>query len=250
MHTRVVACLDVLHNRVVKGVRFVGLRVMGGPVRTAHAHILSGVEELVVLDIGATVGHPSDMMHVAHGVSVHASVPVTIGGGIRQASSVRAMMGSGADKVSVNTHLACRLGLLPKLATRHGAQCLVGCVDARMDRASMAWSAACWGGSIGLRARAQDWARAITSRGAGEVVLTSIDRDGTRTGYDVPLARCVAGRTHAPFVISGGAGGSRDCLDAACLGKPAGVLLAGALHEGTVRADDLRAYIRSYAPHE
>lgn len=218
-------------------------------MRTAYDHLIRGVEEVVALDIGASVCHASDMLHIAHGVSLHAGVPVTVGGGVRLPGMVLALLGSGADKVSINTRLACGLSLLPTLATRHGSQCLVGCVDARIDPGSMAWQAKCRGGCVRLSARLQDWVSAIARQGAGEVVLTSIDRDGTRCGFDVPLAHSVASGTQAPLVVSGGAGGVRDCLDAAGLTAASGVLLAGALHDGTVGTPAIRAAIRYYGPY-
>lgn len=239
---RLVACLDVRGGRVVKGTQFLDLRDVGDPVELALRYEVEGADEIVLLDISASAEDRATLLDVARRTAERLFVPLTIGGGVRSADDVGRVLRAGADKVSFNSAAVERPEVLTEAAARFGSQCVVASIDAARDGAG--WRVHVKGGRQRTDRDAVEWAVECERRGAGEVLLTSIDRDGTRSGYDVALTRAVAEAVSVPVVASGGAGSASDVCEVLEAGADA-VLLAGILHDGvtTVRAvkDAMRA---------
>ena len=233
---RVVVCLDVKGGRVVKGTRFVNLRDVGDPVALAARYEEEGADEVVFLDISASAEERGTLLDVARRTAERLFVPLTIGGGVRSADDVGRALRAGADKVSINSAAVSRPEVLTESAERFGAQCVVASIDARRD--GSAWRVYVKGGREATALDAVAWARECVRRGAGEVLLTSIDRDGARTGYDVALTRAVADAVDVPVVASGGAGSAEHVCEVLDAGHADAALLAGILHDGvtSVRA--------------
>lgn len=229
MTRRVIACLDVDAGRVVKGTRFVELREVGDPVELAGRYEREGADEIVFLDISASVEGRELMLHVARRTAERLFIPLTLGGGIRTADDMARALRSGADKVCLNTAAVERPGVLTECAARFGAQCVVVSIDAR--REGDGWRVYARGGRDATTLEAVAWARACARRGAGEILVTSIDRDGGRAGYDLELTAAVAGAVDVPVIASGGAGEASHVAAALEAGADA-ALLAGVLHDG------------------
>jgi cyclase len=204
-YKRVIPCLDVDAGRVVKGVGFVDLRDAGDPVELAARYDASGADELVLLDITATSEKRETVVELARRAADEVFIPFTIGGGIRSVSDAQAVLDAGADKVSVNSAALSRPELIDELAANFGAQCVVLAIDAKQRRAG-GWEAFLAGGRTPTGRDAVAWAREGTERGAGEILLTSMDRDGTNAGYDLRLTQAVADTVRVPVIASGGAG--------------------------------------------
>ena len=232
---RIVVCLDVQGGRVVKGTGFVNLRDVGDPVALATRYEAEGADEVVFLDIAASAEDRATLLDVARRTAEQLFVPLTIGGGIRSADDVGRALRAGADKVSINSAAVRRPEVLREAAERFGAQCVVASLDARRD--ADGWRVYVKGGRERTELDAVAWAQECVSHGAGEILLTSIDRDGARTGYDVELTYAVASAVTVPVIASGGAGSAAHVCDALAAGADA-ALLAGILHDGltTVRA--------------
>jgi cyclase len=233
---RVVVCLDVKGGRVVKGTQFVQLRDVGDPVELATRYEGEGADEIVFLDISASAEERGTLLDVARRTAERLFVPLTIGGGVRSADDVGRALRSGADKVSINSAAVTRPEVLTESAMRFGSQCVVASIDAKHDGTT--WRVYVKGGREATDLDAVEWAAECVRRGAGEVLLTSIDRDGARTGYDLALTRAVSSAVHVPVVASGGAGtAAHVCAVLSEAGADA-ALLAGILHDGvtTVRA--------------
>lgn len=230
---RLIACLDVRGGRVVKGTSFVRLRDIGDPVALARAYDAAGADEIVFLDITATPEDRRPLWELVQRAAEELFIPLTVGGGIRDVADVAAALRAGADKVSVNSAAVARPAMLTEAAARFGAQCMVASIDAkRTDRGT--WEVYVHGGRTPAGLDAVRWARACVERGAGEIMLTSIDRDGGRDGYDLELTRLVVSEVDVPVIASGGAGSPahvREVLDDA--GADA-ALVAGILHDGVV----------------
>ena len=233
---RLIPCLDVAGGRVVKGVRFKGLRDVGDPVELGAAYSDAGADELVYLDVKATLEERGNLVELAGRVAERLAIPFTVGGGVRSVADAEALLLAGADKVSVNSAALARPELLTELAERLGSQAVVVAI----------YSA---GGDVFTHAgtrragrSAVEWAREAESRGAGEVLLTSIDTDGTREGYDLDLTRSVAAAVGIPVIASGGAGEARHVAEALEVAQAA--LLASILHENPARLAGLRAELR------
>ena len=233
---RVVVCLDVMGGRVVKGTGFVNLRDVGDPVDLATRYEREGADEIVFLDISASAEDRGTLLDVARRTAERLFVPLTIGGGIRSADDVGRALRAGADKVSINSASVSRPEVLTESAERFGAQCVVASIDARRD--GDLWRVFVKGGRERTELDAVEWAAECVRRGAGEILLTSIDRDGARTGYDIELTRAVVAAVHVPVVASGGAGGAQHVCAVFEHGGADAALLAGILHDGltTVRA--------------
>ena len=234
---RLIPCLDVAGGRVVKGVNFAGLRDVGDPVELAAVYSDAGADELVFLDVTATLERRPTLIELVRRVAERIAIPFTVGGGVRSVDDATALLEAGADKVSVNTAALARPGLLTELAERLGTQAVVVAIDATRGRVrSRAGTAETGRSAVG-------WAREAARRGAGEVLLTSIDADGTRSGYDLELTREVADAVPVPVIASGGAGSARHVADALTVAQAA--LLASIVHEnpGGLAAlrDELRA---------
>jgi imidazole glycerol-phosphate synthase subunit HisF len=236
--TRVIACLDVKDGRVVKGTRFEGLRDVGDPVALAARYEAQGADEVVFLDITATREGRATLFACVQRAARELFVPLTVGGGIRTADDAAAALRAGADKVAVNSAAVEAPGLIEAMAARFGAQCVVASIDAR--HAGDAWRVWTRGGTHPTGLDAIAWAAACAERGAGEILLTSIDQDGARSGYDLALTAAVAGAVRVPVVASGGVGVPAHCVAGARAGADA-VLLAGVLHEGRFSIADVKA---------
>lgn len=236
---RVVVCLDVRGGRVVKGTRFVDLRDVGDPVELAGRYEAEGADELCFLDISATAEERGTMLDVARRTAERLFVPLTIGGGIRGVDDVARALRAGADKVAINSAAVARPELLTEAAARFGAQCVVASIDAKAVSGSPhAFEVHTHGGRTPTGRDAVEWAHECVRRGAGEILLTSIDRDGARTGYDLTLTRAVADAVNVPVIASGGAGSAAHVREAIVDAGADAALVAGILHDGltTVRA--------------
>jgi cyclase len=227
---RVIPCLDVDRGRVVKGVGFVDLRDAGDPVELACRYDEAGADELVFLDITATSDKRDTVVELARRTADDVFIPFTIGGGIRSVADAQAVLDAGADKISVNSAALARPALIDELAATLGAQCVVLAIDAK-SRGDGAWEAFVAGGRTPTGRDAVAWAREGVERGAGEILLTSMDRDGTNAGYDLALTRAVAEAVSVPVIASGGAGGLDDLVEAVDAGADA-VLCASIFHYG------------------
>ena len=235
-YKRVIPCLDVDDGRVVKGVGFLDLRDAGDPVELAARYDASGADELVFLDITATSDKRATVVELARRAADEVFIPFTIGGGIRSVQDAQAVLDAGADKVSVNSAALADPQLIDDLARRFGAQCVVLAIDAKQRAGDPCWEAYLAGGRTATGRDAVAWAREGVERGAGEILLTSMDRDGTNAGYDLPLTAAVADVVSVPVIASGGAGRLRHMSEAVQAGADA-VLCASILHYGhhTVR---------------
>jgi cyclase len=253
---RVIPCLDVDAGRVVKGTNFVGLRDAGDPVELAERYDAEGADELVFLDITASHENRETIVELARRTADNVFIPFTIGGGIRSVEDAQAVLDAGADKVSVNSSALARPELLTELADHFGAQCVVIAIDARRPVPSATsptcaappgwfgdeiWDVYVNGGRKKVEGRdAVGWAREAVERGAGEVLLTSMDRDGTNDGYDIELTRAVADAVSVPVIASGGAGTLEHLSEAISAGKADAVLCASIFHYGTYRVREAK----------
>lgn len=233
---RLIVCLDVDRGRVVKGTQFVGLRDVGDPADLAVHYEAEGADEIVFLDITATHEARSTTLALAQRTAEHLFIPLTIGGGIDSVAAMSAALRAGADKVGVNSAAVRRPALITEGAERFGAQCIVASIDAR--REGDGWRVYVAGGRRPTDLDAIAWAEECAARGAGEILLTSIDRDGARNGYDLELTRRVAAAVSVPVIASGGAGTATHVAEAITRGGADAALVAGILHDGstTVRA--------------
>jgi cyclase len=240
---RVVACLDVRAGRVVKGTEFTDLRDIGDPAALAVQYEADGADEIVFLDIGATVEQRVTLLDAARRTARGLFIPLTIGGGVRSADDIAAALRSGADKVSINSAGVARPELYTDGARRFGTQCVVASIDAR--RHTDGWEVYVDGGRRRTGLDAIAWSREVVRRGAGEILLTSVDRDGSRAGYDVALTRAIADAVNVPVIASGGAGSAEDV--AAALGDAGAdaALVAGILHDRRTTVRDIKAHLRS-----
>jgi cyclase len=233
---RVVVCLDVHGGRVVKGAQFIHLRDVGDPVNLATRYEREGADEIVFLDISATADDRATLLDVARRTAERLFIPLTLGGGIRSADDVSLALRAGADKVSINSAAVNRPAVLEESAARFGSQCVVASIDAK--REGEGWRVYTRGGRTRTELDAVEWARACVAHGAGEILLTSIDRDGSRIGYDLELTRAVVAAVDVPVVASGGAGSASDVREVLDAGHADAALVAGILHDEltTVRA--------------
>ncbi len=240
---RIIPCLDVRDGRVVKGVRFQGLRDAGAPAELAAAYEAQGADELVVLDVSATPEGRRAQLDTVRAVRARIALPLTVGGGIRGIADAEALLGAGADKVSVNTAAVSAPELLTELAERFGRQCTVLALDAA-ERPAGGFEVVVLSGRQRTGLDAVAWAREAVRRGAGEILLTSWDRDGTRSGYDLALLRAVAAAVSVPVIASGGADRPEHLLAALQAGADA-VLAASIFHDGDTTVGALKAYLRA-----
>ncbi len=240
---RVIVCLDVREGRVVKGVQFEGLRDIGDPVELAERYERQGADEIVFLDIGATHEERHTMLDLARRTAERLFIPLTIGGGIRTIDDMANALRAGADKVGVNSAAVQRPAILTEGARRFGAQCIVASIDARRDGDS--WRVYTAGARVRTELNAIDWARECVARGAGEILLTSIDQDGARTGYDIELTRAVSTAVTVPVIASGGAGSAQHVRDVIVKGGADAALVAGIVHDGAVTISELKRVMRA-----
>jgi imidazole glycerol-phosphate synthase subunit HisF len=240
---RVIPCLDVRNGRVVKGVRFGGLRDAGDPVAQAAAYQDQGADEIVILDVSATPEGRGHAVATTTEVRQVLSIPLTVGGGVRFVADAEALLEAGADKVSVNTAAVRRPALIEELAGRFGSQCTVLAVDAARSETvagiGRGWEVVVHSGSVRTAIDVTAWSATAAARGAGEILLTSWDRDGTRTGYDLDLIGAVAAVVGVPIIASGGANSAEDLVAALRSGASA-VLAASILHDGVTTVGSLK----------
>ncbi|MCU0316396.1 MAG: imidazole glycerol phosphate synthase subunit HisF [Fimbriimonadaceae bacterium] len=240
---RLIPCLDIDQGRVVKGTKFVNIRDAGDPVELAKFYDAEGADELIFLDITAShEGRPS-VIDLAAQVAEQVFIPFTVGGGIRSVEEIRAALLAGADKVSLNSAAVRNPGLINEASQKFGAQCVVVAIDAK--RAGNRWEVYVNGGREATGLDAVAWAQKVVSLGAGEILLTSMDGDGTRKGYDLALTRAVSEAVGIPVIASGGVGEVSHLIDGVLEGKADAVLLAGILHDGVARIRDLKADMAS-----
>lgn len=241
--SRVIVCLDVDAGRVVKGRRFVGLRDVGDAVELAARYEAEGADEIVFLDVTATHERRGTTLDLARRTAERLFIPLTIGGGIDSVAAMSAALRAGADKVGVNSAAVRRPALITEGAERFGAQCVVASIDAR--REDDRWRVYVAGGRTPTGLDAVEWAIECARLGAGEILLTSIDRDGGRDGYDLALTRAVAGAVPVPVIASGGAGNAAHVRAAITEGGADAALVAGILHDGTTTVRELKDAMRS-----
>jgi len=232
---RIIPCLDVDRGRVVKGVNFVGLRDAGDPVEIARRYNEQGADELTFLDITASSDERDLILHVVESVAAQVFIPLTVGGGVRKVEDVRRLLNAGADKVSINTAAVQNPQLVADAAGRYGSQCIVVAIDAK--RAGEHWEVFTHGGRRATGLEAVGWARKMQGLGAGEILLTSMDRDGTREGFDLALTRATADAVDVPVIASGGVGKLEHLAQGVLEGRADAVLAASIFHFGefTVR---------------
>ncbi len=243
---RLIPCLDVDRGRVVKGISFVNLVDAGDPVEQGERYDREGADELVFLDITASSDQRDIVAEMVRHVADRVFIPFTVGGGIRTVEDVRAMLAAGADKVSVNTAAVQNPNLIREGAERFGAQCMVVAIDAkrRKDTAN-AWEIYLQGGRKPTGIDAVEWAQKAAALGAGEILLTSMDCDGQKDGYDLELTRAVAEAVNIPVIASGGAGTVEHLLEALTIGKASAVLAASIFHFGEISVGGAKNYLRS-----
>ena len=242
---RIIPCLDVKDDRVVKGKSFVELRDAGDPVELASFYYQEGADELVFLDITATPEGRDTMVEVVERLSKEVFMPLTVGGGLRSINDMRRMLLAGADKVSINTAAMLNPRLIRESADKFGSQCIVVAIDARRIESSQQtkWEVYTHSGQKPTGIDALDWARKVVELGAGELLLTSMDADGHRAGYDTELTRAVSEAVSVPVIASGGAGTPEDLYQALVAGKADAVLAASIFHYGTYSISDIKEYL-------
>ena len=244
MHTkRIIPCLDVKDGRVVKGTNFVGLRDAGDPLELARVYDTKLADELIFLDITASSDERNTMVEVVGQVAAEVFIPLTVGGGIRAAEDIRNMLKAGADKVSLNTAAVKNPTLLAEGAKQFGRQCIVLAVDARQS-APGKWEVFINGGRTSTGIDVLDWVKQATELGAGEILLTSMDKDGTKDGYDIELTRTVSEAVNVPVIASGGAGELEHFYEVLTAGKADAVLAASVFHYGQFSVGQVKQYLK------
>ena len=241
LKVRVIPCLDVKDGRVVKGVQFVALRDAGDPVEQARAYDAAGADELMFLDITASHEGRGAILDVIARTADVCFMPVSVGGGVRSVENARALLRAGADKVSVNTAAVEDEGLIPGLADAFGSQAVVCAIDARASASGGGWEVFTYGGRKATGLDVVDYAARAVERGAGEILLTSMDRDGAKTGYDVALLRAVSGAVGVPVIASGGAGTTDHLIEAVRAGGADAVLAASIFHFGEIAIPEAKS---------
>jgi cyclase len=238
---RIIPCLDVTNGRVVKGVNFVALRDAGDPVEIARRYDEQGADELTFLDITASSDDRGLMLRIIEDVAAQVFIPLTVGGGVRKVEDVRRLLNAGADKVSINTSAVQNPGLVAEAAGRYGSQCIVVAIDAK--RAVHGWEVFTHGGRKGTGLDAIEWAKRMQSLGAGELLLTSMDRDGTRNGFDLALTRAISDEVDVPVIASGGVGNLQHLAEGILEGHADAVLAASIFHYGEYTVRQAKEYL-------
>lgn len=232
---RIIPCLDVDNGRVVKGVNFVGLRDAGNPVDVAQRYNDEGADELTFLDITASSDNRDTILHVIEDVASRVFIPLTVGGGVRSVSDIRRLLNAGADKVSINTAAVTHPDLINETSSFFGSQAIVVAIDAKaVDTTNTKWHVFTYGGRNDTGLDAVQWACEMQNRGAGEILLTSMDRDGTKIGFNLPLTRAISEAVDIPVIASGGVGNVQHLVDGVLQGKADAVLAASIFHFGEV----------------
>lgn len=235
---RIIPCLDIKDGRTVKGVNFIGLRDAGDPVELAQRYTEEGADELVFLDITATKEKRKTLVELVKDIAAHINIPFTVGGGIKSVDEIEDILKAGADKVSLNSAIVRDPGLITRASDAFGSQAVVAAVDAK--RTGDHWEVYVSGGSKPTGLDAVEWIQKTEKLGAGEILLTSMDRDGTKSGFDLELLRTVNEKITIPVIASGGAGTTQHCCDAVTLGKADAVLAASIFHFREIEISELK----------
>ncbi len=245
---RILPCLDVNAGRVVKGVNFVDLKDAGDPVELAKVYNDAGADELVFLDITATHEDRSTIIDVVYRTAEQVFIPLTVGGGIQSLENIKNLLRAGADKVSINSAAVRSPDFIDRASDRFGKQCIVVAIDARRRRDSShpGWDVYVRGGRENTGIDAIKWAKEVETRGAGEILVTSMDADGTQAGYDLELTRTIAEQVEIPVIASGGAGNSQHIYQALTEGKAEAALLASLLHYGQLTMAEVKTYLQKH----
>ncbi len=238
---RIIPCLDVTGGRVVKGVNFVALRDAGDPVEIASRYNDQGADELTFLDITATSDGRDLMLHIIEAVAAQVFIPLTVGGGVRAVEDVRRLLNAGADKVSFNSAAVAQPDLIRQASAKYGAQCIVVAIDAKRREDGSGWDVYTHGGRKNTGLDAVAWAQKMAEFGAGEILLTSMDRDGTKSGFDLALTRAVSEAVSVPLIASGGVGSLDDLADGIAQGGADAVLAASIFHYGEFTVGQAKA---------
>jgi cyclase len=238
---RIIACLDVAGGRVVKGVQFTNLRDAGDPAELAKAHAVSGADEIVLLDISAAHERRATLLDTVRRTARELFIPFTVGGGIRTLEEAALVFAAGADKISINSAAIADQTLIEQIAQRYGSQAVIVAIDAKRAGDTQQWRAFTQGGRVATTWNAVEWAKEAESRGAGEILLTSMDRDGTGSGFDCELTRAVVSAVRIPVIASGGAGAADDFVEVFRFGRADAALAASIFHYGFSRIADLKA---------
>ncbi|KAF3999738.1 imidazole glycerol phosphate synthase subunit HisF [Glaciimonas immobilis] len=239
---RIIPCLDVTNGRVVKGVNFTQLRDAGDPVEIARRYDEQGADELTFLDITASSDNRDLILHIIEAVASQVFIPLTVGGGVRVVSDVRRLLNAGADKVSINTSAITNPQLVADAASKHGSQCIVVAIDAKQT-APGKWEVFTHGGRNATGLDAIEWAQRMELLGAGEILLTSMDRDGTKAGFDLALTSSVSNAVRIPVIASGGVGGLQDLADGIKIGRADAVLAASIFHYGQHTVQEAKRFM-------
>ena len=239
---RIIPCLDVTAGRVVKGINFVGLQDAGDPVEVAQRYNEQGADELTFLDITATSDGRDLILPIIEAVASKVFIPLTVGGGVRATQDVRRLLNAGADKVSMNSSAVANPDLVSDASAHYGSQCIVVAIDAKQT-APKRWEVFTHGGRKGTGIDAIEWAKEVAKRGAGEILLTSMDRDGTKDGFDLELTAAVSRAVTVPVIASGGVGGLQDLVDGIQIGRADAVLAASIFHYGQHSVQEVKQYM-------
>ena len=241
---RIIPCLDVNAGRVVKGVNFVELRDAGDPVEIAKRYDDQGADEITFLDITASSDDRDIILHIVEAVASQVFIPLTVGGGVRQVDDVRRLLNAGADKVSMNTAAVNNPQLVADASAKVGSQCIVVAIDAKQTSPGL-WQVFTHGGRNNTQMNAIDWAKQVAALGAGEILLTSMDRDGTKSGFDLALTRAISHAVDIPVIASGGVGTLQHLADGVTQGRADAVLAASIFHYGEFTVRQAKEFMRS-----
>ena len=242
---RIIPCLDVTNGRVVKGVNFIGLRDAGDPIEISRRYDDQGADELTFLDITASSDDRDLILHIIEEVAAQVFIPLTVGGGVRKVEDVRRLLNAGADKVSINTSAVQNPELVREAADRYGSQCIVVAIDAK--RAENGWQVFTHGGRNATGLDVIEWAKKMQALGAGEILLTSMDRDGTRNGFDLALIHSVSHTVDVPVIASGGVGNLQHLVDGIVDGHADAVLAASIFHYGEYTVRQAKEYMAQHS---
>ena len=244
---RIIPCLDVTNGRVVKGVNFLELRDAGDPVEIAQRYNDQGADELTFLDITASSDDRDLILHIIERVAEQIFIPLTVGGGVRKVEDVRRLLNAGADKVSINTTAVLNPQVVADAASRFGSQCIVVAIDAKkVDNQPFEWEVFTHGGRNATGLNAVEWARKMVALGAGELLVTSMDRDGTKIGFNNPLNKAISDAVDVPLIASGGVGNLQHLVDGVTLGGADAVLAASIFHYGEFTVQQAKDYMRQH----